>query len=83
MIIQKCDICLKEVKQLNTIVMYKQPIEYCDKCKEKVEEFVREFSREINFEREVMNASLRSKERDYIKELKGVQKNDKRRSKKL
>ena len=74
MIIQKCDICLKEVKQLNTIVMYKQPIEYCDKCKVKVEEFAREFGKEINFEREVMNASLRSKEREYIKELKGAKK---------
>lgn len=74
MIIQICDICNKEVKCLETIVLYKKPIEYCDKCKEKVEEFAREFSKEINFEREVMNASLRSKERDYIKELKGVQK---------
>lgn len=74
MIIQKCDICLEEVKQLNTIVMYKQPIEYCDKCKKKVEEKVKEFENEINFERELMNVSLKSKEKKYIKLLKGEQK---------
>lgn len=70
MIIQICDVCNKEVKQLETIVMYKQPIEYCDKCKEKVQEKLKEFENEIKFEREVMNASLKSKEKKYIKSLK-------------
>lgn len=74
MIIQICDICNKEVKQLETIVMYKQPIEYCDKCKEKVQEKLKEFENEIKFEREVMNASLKSKEKKYIKSLKEEQK---------
>lgn len=69
MIIQICDICNKEVKQLNTIVMYKQPIEYCDKCKEKVQKKLKEFENEVKFQRELMNASLRKKEMNLMKSL--------------
>lgn len=79
MIIQICDICNKEVKYLNTIVMYKQPIEYCDKCKEKVQEKLKEFENEVKFQRELMNASLRKKEMNLIKSLqKSIDKNVKK-----
>ena len=74
MIIQICDICNKEVKHLNTMVLYKQPIEYCEKCREKVQEVVEEFKKELDFEREVMNVSLKNKEKKYIKSLKEEQK---------
>lgn len=70
MIIQKCDICLKEVNYLNTIVLYKQPIEYCNKCKKKVEETVREFKKEIDFENTMLDNSLKKKENKYINNLK-------------
>lgn len=70
MIIIKCDICLKEVDNINTMILYKQPIEYCNKCKKKVEEAVQEFKKEIDFENTMLDNSLKKKENKYIKNLK-------------
>ena len=70
MIIQKCDICLREVDNLNTIVLYKQPIEYCNKCNKKVEELAKEFKKEIDFENTVLDATLKQREKTYISDLK-------------
>lgn len=75
MIIQKCDICLKEVDNLNTIVLYKQPIEYCNKCNKKVEELAKEFKKEIDFENTVLDATLKQREKSYISDLKRRRKN--------
>lgn len=69
MIIQKCDICLKEVNYLNTIVLYKQPIEYCNECRKKVEEAVQEFKKEIDYENTMLDNSLKKKENKYINNL--------------
>lgn len=75
MIIQKCDICLREVDNLHTIVLYKTPIEYCDKCNKKVEELAKEFKKEIDFENTVLDATLKQREKSYISELKRRRKN--------
>lgn len=37
MIIQQCDICKRKVPILDTVVLYKKSIDYCEKCKNKVE----------------------------------------------
>lgn len=75
MIIQKCDICLKEVDTLHTIILYKQPIEYCNKCSKKIEELAKEFKKEIDFENTVLDATLKQKEKSYISDLKRRRKN--------
>ena len=70
MIIQKCDICLKTVKRLETIIIYKQSIDYCNKCKSKIEDIIEKFKKDANFEKELMYANLKRKEKDYIKQIK-------------
>lgn len=70
MIIQKCDICLKTVKNLETIIIYKQSIDYCNKCQKKVEGIVEKFKKDANFEKELMHSNLKRKERDYIRQIK-------------
>lgn len=70
MIIQKCDICLKTVKSLETIIIYKQSIDYCSKCKNKIEDIIEKFKKDANFEKELMYANLKRKEKDYIRQIK-------------
>ena len=74
MIIQICDICCKEVKNLNTLVLYKQSLEYCDKCSEKAKELQKEFKKELDFELEIMNNSMKEKEKKIIKKYRKITK---------
>lgn len=69
MIIQVCDICKNEVNNLETIVLYKVPIDYCTKCTKKVHQAVFNFRHEIEYETKMMNDSLRKKEKEYLKSL--------------
>lgn len=76
MIIQICDICGKEVKNLDTIVLYKQPIEYCEKCQKKIETVAIMFKNELKVQNQIMSIALKNTERKMIKELmKGKRKN--------
>lgn len=70
MIIQKCDVCLKIVNNLHTIILYKQPIEYCDKCMRKVDELAKEFKKELDFQNTMLDNTLKRKEKKYISKLK-------------
>lgn len=75
MIIQKCDICEEVVNNLYQIIVYKQPIDYCDKCRKPVEKMLMEFKKEVNFENSLLDTNLKHKETRYINKLKkGVQK---------
>lgn len=69
MIIQQCDICKRKVPILDTVVLYKKSIDYCEKCKNKVEKARQEYKREIEYEYCVLDSRLKSKERNLIKKL--------------
>ena len=69
MIIQQCDICKWKVPILDTVVLYKKSIDYCEKCKNKVEKARQEYKREIEYEYCVLDSRLKSKERNLIKKL--------------
>ena len=47
MIIQQCDICKREAPILDTLILYKKPIDYCERCRSKVEKLKQEYKREI------------------------------------
>ena len=49
MIIQQCDICKRKVPILDTVVLYKKSIDYCEKCKNKVEKAKKEYEKEIEY----------------------------------
>jgi len=69
MIIQQCDICKRKVPILDTVVLYKKSIDYCEKCKNKVEKAKQEYKREMEYEYCVLDSRLKSKERNLIKKL--------------
>ena len=70
MIIKKCDVCNKEVNNLNTIILYKKSIDYCNECKIIVEQMVSDFQKDVDFENVMMDNSLRKKEKKYLKKIK-------------
>ena len=69
MIIHKCDICKREVPILDTVVLYKKTIDYCERCKNKVEKIKQEYKKEMEYEYCVLDSRLKSKERNLIKKL--------------
>lgn len=69
MIIQQCDICKRKVPILDTAVLYKKSIDYCEKCKNKVEKAKQEYKKEMEYEYCVLDSRLKSKERNLIKKL--------------
>jgi|GEM_PF-2863909 len=69
MIIQQCDICKRKVPILDTVVLYKKPIDYCERCKNKVEKIEQEYKKEMEYEYCVLDSRLKSKERNLIKKL--------------
>jgi hypothetical protein len=70
MIIHKCDICKREVPILETIILYKKPIDYCERCRNRIEKAKQEYKREIEYEYCLLDSRLKSKERNLIKNLK-------------
>ena len=69
MIIQKCDICNREVTILDTIVLYSKSIDYCRECREKAEKIEQEYKREIECQIIILESKTKTKETNIIKEL--------------
>ncbi len=70
MIIQQCDICKREVPILDTLILYKKPIDYCERCRSKAEKLKQEYKREIEYEYCILDSRLKAKEKELIKRLK-------------
>ena len=70
MIIHKCDICKKDVLHLDSIVLYKKSFDYCRNCKMEAERIKEEFKKEYDCEYAILNNKLKSKEKQFIYELK-------------
>ena len=69
MIIQKCDICNREVTIFDTIVLYSKPIDYCRECREKAEKIKQEYKKEIECQIIMLESKLKLKETEIIKQL--------------
>ncbi len=70
MIIQKCDICNREVPILDNIILYKKPIDFCNRCRDKIEKAKQEYKKEVDYEYCILDSKLRNKERNIISKLK-------------
>lgn len=70
MIIHRCDICKKDVVHLETMVLYKKSFDYCMNCKGEAERIKEEFKKEYDCEYAILNNKLKSKEKQYLYELK-------------
>ena len=68
----KCDICGKEDLDINTLVLYRKKIDFCNnlKCKRKILKIQKEFEREIKYQNTLFDCYLRSKEKQLLKEIK-------------
>jgi len=84
MIINKCDICGKTVKYLDSVILYSKNIDYCTKCKEKADNIKKEYEDQVKYENILLNERLKSKERNIIAKIKRESKkegtNDRERS---
>jgi len=69
MIIQKCDICNREVTIFDTVVLYSKPIDYCRECRGKAEKIKQAYKREVECQMIMLESRLRAKESNIIKEL--------------
>ena len=67
MIIQKCDICNREVPILDNIILYKKPIDYCNRCRDKIEKAKQEYKREIEYEYCILDSKLKKQRKKYNK----------------
>lgn len=70
MIIQRCDICKKEVDKLNSVILYKTYFDYCDNCIDKAQRLITEFEKERKFQNILYDSILRKRENEYIKKMK-------------
>lgn len=69
MIIQKCDICKREAPIIDTIVLHKKPLDYCERCRNKIEKIKQEYKREVEYQYCILDSRLREKEKSLIKNL--------------
>lgn len=49
MIIYKCDICKKQVDNIESIVLYKTKLDYCEKCKTKADKIKKAMANSITY----------------------------------
>ena len=49
MIIYKCDICKKQVDKIESVVLYKTKLDYCDNCKTTVNKIRKALSKSIEY----------------------------------
>ena len=68
----KCDICGKEDNNIDTLVLYRKKIDYCNniKCKRKIMKIEKEFRKEIKYQNFMFDCALRNKEKRLLKEIK-------------
>ena len=69
MIIQKCDLCGRNVSSLDTVILYKNSFDYCKECKKEAEKIINEYNREIECENAILDSRLRAKERNIINRI--------------
>lgn len=68
MIIQKCDLCNKEVEKVNTMVLYNKSFDYCKDCEEKAEIIRKVFDEKRNHCLEVVKLELELAEKKIFHE---------------
>lgn len=65
----QCDICKKETIKLETIVLYKKTINYCDKCMKKAYKLKCDVQKELNYKNFMFDNYMTHKEKEILKEV--------------
>lgn len=67
----KCDVCGKEDRDINTLILIKKKIDYCNdpKCKRKVVKIRHELERELEAQKNMLISVMRRKENQLLKRL--------------
>ena len=67
----KCDVCGEEVARLNTLVLYRKKIDYCDNpnCHRKALKLRKELEKEVKVQNIYFNSALKKKENQLIRDI--------------
>ena len=70
-IIKKCDICGKDIDEVNTIILFKNKIDFCEspKCIKKAKKIKQIIERELDYQRKMLSISMKNKEKQVLKTI--------------
>jgi hypothetical protein len=67
MIIYKCDICKKQVNNIESIVLYKTKLDYCESCKTKANKIKKAMANSIEYYNSEANKQISEAEQNIIR----------------
>lgn len=70
MIIFKCDLCNKQVEGIESIVLYKTRLDYCQDCKTKAKKIKRVVANSIKYYKEQMEKKIEESEKNTLRRYK-------------
>jgi len=70
-IIKKCDVCGKDIEEVNTIILYKNKIDFCEspKCIKKARKISQIIERELKYQNKMLDISMKNKEKEVLKTI--------------
>ncbi len=70
----RCDLCnkIKDKEHINTIIIHKQKLDYCDsnKCKDKIQQIIEKWKRIQKYEYLLYEHKLKDEEKKFMKKIK-------------
>jgi hypothetical protein len=69
MIIYKCDICRKQVSQIDSIVLYKTKLDYCENCKTKSNKIQKAVLKSIRYYNSEADKQITDAEKNILKKF--------------
>lgn len=63
MLIYKCDICKKEVSDIETLVLYREKIDYCKNCEAKADKICKAIRNSIDYYADIFDKDLKKAEK--------------------
>ena len=79
MIIYKCDLCNKEVSKIDSLILYKQKVDYCGDCIQKAKVIRNAMKHSIDFYKAEANKNIEEAEKNILEKY--ARKNTKRNKK--
>ena len=70
MIIYKCDICKKQVDHIDSIVLYKTKLDYCEKCKTKSNKIQKAILHSIRYYNSEADKQITEAEKNILRRFK-------------
>jgi hypothetical protein len=67
MIIYKCDICRKEAEKIESIVLYKTTLDYCEKCKTKANKIRKAMANSIAYYKNEADKQIIEAEKNILR----------------